>query len=181
MARKSAKRPTKTRNTAKPAPSRGSSNRDKAVDALMALLAEQSFEQIGLAEVAGHAGISLSDLRAEFGSTLAILAAHIKDIDRAVLDGGDAGSEDDPARERLFEVLMRRIEALAPYKAAVRSLLRSARRNPGLAVALNGMGVRSQQWMLTAAKIDTSGPRGAIRAQGDRGVVCAGSWRLGQR
>ena len=64
-------------------------DRDKAIDALMALLAEHSFEQIGLAEVAGRAGIKLSQLRAEFGSTLAILAAHIKDIDRAVLDGGE--------------------------------------------------------------------------------------------
>src|ERR1700704_2534248 len=82
-------------------PPRGTSDRDKAVDALMALLAEHSFEQIGLAEVAGHAGIKLSQLRAEFGSTLAILAAHIKDIDRAVLAGGDADMAEEPARERL--------------------------------------------------------------------------------
>ena len=51
---------------------------------------------------------------------------------------------EEPARERLFDVLMRRLEALAPYKEAVRSLLRSARRNPGLALALNAMAVRSQ-------------------------------------
>ena len=66
----------------------------------MALLAEQSFEQIGLAEVAGRAGLKLSQLRAEFGSTLAILGAHIKDIDRAVLSGGDADMEDEsPAND----------------------------------------------------------------------------------
>ena len=86
-------------------------------------------------------------MRAEFGSTLAIVAAHIKDIDRAVLAGGGADMAEEPARERLFDVLMRRLEALAPYKEAVRSLLRSARRNPGLALALNAMAVRSQQWM----------------------------------
>jgi AcrR family transcriptional regulator len=147
-------------------PPRGTSDRDKAVDALMALLAEHPFEQIGLAEVAGRAGLKLSELRAEFGSTLAILAAHIKDIDRAVLAGGSADMTEEPARERLFDVLMRRLEALAPYKAAVRSLLRSARRNPGLALALNAMAVRSQQWMLEAAGIGASGPRGCLRAQG---------------
>jgi AcrR family transcriptional regulator len=131
----------------------------------MALLAEHSFEQIGLAEVAGRAGIRLSQLRAEFGSTLAILAAHIKEIDRVVLAGGDdmAG---EPARERLFDVLMRRLDALAPYKEAVRSIMYSARRNPGLAFALNAMAVRSQHWMLEAAGIRASGPRGALRAQG---------------
>jgi AcrR family transcriptional regulator len=151
---------------AQPAPPRGSSDRDKAVDALMGLLAEHRFEEIGLAEVAGRAGLKLSELRAEFGSTLAIVVAHIKDIDRAVLAGGSADMAEEPPRERLFDVLMRRLEALAPYKEAVHSLLRSARRNPGLALALNAMAVRSQQWMLEAAGIGAHGPRGALRAQG---------------
>jgi AcrR family transcriptional regulator len=162
MARKS-KRERKERPT--PPPPRGTSDRDKAVDALMALLAEQCFEAIGLAEVAGRAGLKLSQLRAEFGSTLAIYAAHVKDIDRAVLAGGDADMTEEPARERLFDVLMRRLEALAPYKEAVRSLLRSARRDPPLALALNALAVRSQRWMLEAAGIGAAGPRGALRAQ----------------
>ncbi|HXZ21945.1 MAG TPA: TetR/AcrR family transcriptional regulator [Pseudolabrys sp.] len=148
------------------APPRGTSDRDKAVDALMALLAEYPFEEIGLAEVAGRAGLKLSQLRTEFGSTLAMLAAHIKDIDRAVLAGDVADMAEEPARERLFDVLMRRLEALVPYKQAVRSIMRSARRNPGLAFALNAMAVRSQCWMLEAAGIGASGPLGALRAQG---------------
>jgi len=162
-----ARKPKKQRRVpAQAAAPRGNSDRDKAADALMALLAEHSFEEIGLAEVAGRAGLKLSELRAEFGSTLAIVAAHIKDIDRAVLAGGSGDMAKEPARERLFDVLMRRLEALAPYKEAVRSLLRSARRNPGLALALNAMAVRSQQWMLEAAGIGAHGPRGALRAQG---------------
>jgi len=147
-------------------PPRGNSDRDRAIDALMALLAEQSFDDIGLAEVAGRAGLKLSELRAEFGSTLAIVGAHIKDIDRAVLAGGNADMAEEPPRERLFDVLMRRLEALAPYKDAMRSLLRSARRRPALALALNAMAVRSQTWMLEAAGIGASGAKGALRAQG---------------
>ena len=162
MARKS-KRP---RRSPAATPTQGGTDRDKAINALMSLLTDHSFEQIGLAEVAGRAGIKLSQLRAEFGSTLAILAAHIKEIDRAVLAGGDNDMAEEPARERLFDVLMRRLEALAPYKDAVRSIMRSARRNPGLAFALNAMAVRSQRWMLEAAGIGTAGPRGAFRAQG---------------
>jgi AcrR family transcriptional regulator len=162
-----ARKPKKQRRAqAQAATARGTSDRDKAIDALMALLGEHSFEQVGLAEVAGRAGLKLSQLRAEFGSTLAIVAAHIKDIDRAVLAGGAADMIDEPAREALFDVLMRRLEALAPYKEAVRSLLRSARRNPGLALALNAMAVRSQAWMLEAAGIGASGLKGALRAQG---------------
>ena len=162
-------------------PPRGTTDRDKAVDALMALLAEHSFEEIGLAEVAGRAGLKLSELRAEFGSTLAIFAAHIKDIDRAVLAGGDADMAEEPARERLFDVLMRRLEALAPYKEAVRSMMRSARRNPGLALALNAMAVRSQRWMLEAAGIGASGPRGALARARRRADVRARARRLARR
>jgi len=161
MARKS----KRSRKAAAPPP-RGNTDRDKAIDALMALLAEHSFDEIGLAEVAGRAGLKLSALRAEFGSTLAIVAAHIKDIDRAVLAGGSGDMAEEPARERLFDVLMRRLEALAPYKEAVHSLLRSARRHPSLALALNAMAVRSQRWMLEAAGIGASGAKGALRAQG---------------
>ncbi len=162
MARKSKRQ----RKAPSAPPSRGASDRDKAVDALMTLLAEHTLDEIGLAEVAGRAGLKLSQLRAEFGSVLSILAAHIKDIDRIVLAGGDADMAEEPARERLFDVLMRRLEALAPYKDAVRSLMRSARRSPGLALALNALAMRSQRWMLEAAGIGTSGPAGALRVQG---------------
>ena len=150
-------------------PNTPATNRAKAIDAFMALLGERSFEQIGLAEVAGRAGLKLSQLRAEFGSTLAIHAAYVRDIDRIALEG-DKDQKDDmgdePVRERLFDILMRRVEALTPYKDGIRSLMRSARRNPGLAFALNCMSVRSQSWMLEAAGISASGPRGALRAQG---------------
>jgi AcrR family transcriptional regulator len=166
MARKAARKRPSQRKAPSPPPPRGTSDRDRTVDALMALLAERSFEEIGLAEVAGRAGLKLSALRAEFGSTLAIYAAHIKDIDKAVLDGGDADMAEEPARERLFDVLMRRLEAMTPYKDAVRSMMRSARRNAGVALALNTMAVRSQAWMLEAAGIGASGARGALRAQG---------------
>jgi AcrR family transcriptional regulator len=148
-----------------PTPPTGS-DRERIIAIFMALLAEKAIERIDLTEIAKGANVSLSTLRGEFPSKLAILAAHIKTIDRAVLEGGDEDMAEEPPRERLFDVLMRRIEAWAPHKEALASLLRSARRNPGLALALNAMGVRSQQWMLAAAGIHASGPRGMVRAQG---------------
>ena len=162
MARKSKSKPV----TRRAPPSDDRSERERIIDAFMALLAEKPFEQIGFAEIAKGAGVSLSDLRGAFGSTLAILAAYVKQLDRAVLAGDDADMTEEPPRERLFDVLMRRIELLAPHKAAVGSLMRSAVRNPGLAFALQGLALRSQQWMLTAADIGAAGPRGFVRAQG---------------
>jgi AcrR family transcriptional regulator len=159
------RKPTQ-KSAAPAAPSSDKPERERIIAAFMALLADKSIEQIGFAEIAKAAGVSLSELRGQFGSTLAILAAHVKATDRAVLAGADDDMAEEPPRERLFDVLMRRLEVLAPHKPAVRSLTRSAMRNPGLAFALNGLGVRSQQWMLTAADIDAAGPRGMVRAQG---------------
>jgi AcrR family transcriptional regulator len=140
--------------------------REKIIAALLAILPEKPFQAIGLADIAAAAEVSLAQLRDEFPSTLAILAAHIKATDRAVLAEDLSDMADEPVRERLFDVLMRRLEVLAPHREAIGSLLRSARRDPPLAVALNGLARRSQQWMLTAAGIGASGPRGMIRAQG---------------
>jgi AcrR family transcriptional regulator len=151
---------------ARPSPPDGKSERERIVDAFINLLDEKAFEKIGLGEIAERAGVSLAELRNAFASKLAILAAYLKEIDRQVLAGIDGDMADEPPRERLFDVLMRRIDALAPHKAAVRSLVRSAGRNPGLALALNGFAVRSQQWMLTAADISAAGPRGMLNAQG---------------
>jgi AcrR family transcriptional regulator len=165
MARKPA-RSRARRSTARPAPPVAGTPREKIIAAFMALLAEKSIETIGMAEIAERADVSLADLRGEFSSTLAILAAHVKQLDRQVLAGSDSDMDEEDPRERLFDVVMRRLELLAPHKEAVRSLLRSARRDPPLALALNAMTVNSQQWMLAAAGIRASGPKGMVRAQG---------------
>ncbi|MGA2895297.1 MAG: TetR/AcrR family transcriptional regulator [Xanthobacteraceae bacterium] len=167
MARKPARRSaSKSARAAASDPSAPASDRDKIIAACLELLGEKQIEQISLAEIAETAGVSLAQLRGEFGSTLAIVAAFIKDVDRAVLGADLSDMEEEPPRERLFDVLMRRLEALGTQREAVRSLLRSASRNPPLALALNKLALRSQQWMLTAAGIKASGPRGMLRAQG---------------
>jgi len=166
MARRPARRPPQRPRPDDGAPPPALPDRDKIIEAFFALLAEQAFEDIGYADLAARAGVSLATLRREFGSKLPIVAAYVKAIDRKVLAGGDADMADEPPRERLFDVLMRRLEALAPHKDAIRSLMSSARRHPTLALAFNGLAVTSQRWMLTAANIDAAGPRGIVRAQG---------------
>jgi AcrR family transcriptional regulator len=166
-ARKASRRPPRPAPAAASAePPTPTTDREKIIAAFLALLADEPFESIGLADVAGQAGVSLAQLRDEFPSTLAILAAHMKATDRTVLAADYSDMAEEPERERLFDVLMRRLEILAPHRDAVRSLIRSARRDPPLALALNRLAVRSQQWMLTAAGIGASGPRGMVRAQG---------------
>jgi AcrR family transcriptional regulator len=170
MARKSSHPARRVHPTPKTAPPQAShaagTDREKIIAAFLALLAETSIDRIGLADIASGAGVTLAQMRGEFGSPLAILAAYLKDIDRAVLAEDFSDMEEEPPRERLFDVLMRRLEKLAPHRQAVRSLMRSVRGNAPLALALNRLAVRSQKWMLAAARINAPGPRGALRAQG---------------
>src|ERR1700683_2305001 len=154
------------RSTSSERPTTAAGEREKIIAALMALLAQKPIEQIGLAEIAREAGVSLVQLRGSFASALAIVAAHFKDTDAAVLSADLSDMEEESPRERLFDVMMRRLEILAPHRQAILSLLRSARRNVPLALALNALTARSQKWMLAAAGIGASGPRGALRAQG---------------
>jgi len=142
-----------------------STHRKAIIDALLSLLETGPLERIGLNDIAKAAGISLADLRGEFSSVVAILAAHMKDIDRTVLSADTSDMGDEPARERLFDVLMRRLDAHAGHKLAIRSLIRSTLCNPPLALVMNGLAARSMSWMMTAAGISAAGPKGALRAQ----------------
>lgn len=166
MARRPTRRSGASKRSGSASRSMPSTPREAAIAALLELLAEKRFEQIGLADIAETAKISLADLRGVFPSVLAIYAGHVKDNDRKVLAGGDGDMAEEPARDRLLDVLMRRIEIMTPHRAAIRSLMRSAACNPGLALALNAIAVNSQQWMLTAAGISAAGPKGVLRAQG---------------
>ena len=82
MARKPGREKSQTPKPAK-------SNREKIIEAFMALLAEKPIEEIGFGDIAARAGVALTECRAEFGSVMAVLAAHMKEIDRKVLAGGD--------------------------------------------------------------------------------------------
>jgi len=99
-------------------------------------------------------------------SKLGILADWSRRIDIAVLEQGPAEEGERGARDRLFEVLMRRFNALGAYKDALRRLARSARRDLRLACALETIVARSQKWMLVAAGIHKSGRAGSIAIRG---------------
>jgi hypothetical protein len=58
-------------------------------------------------------------------------------------------------------VLMRRFEALRPYRAGLRAILRDSVGNPALLGMLPGL-VRSMGWTLTAAGLPAAGCRGRI-------------------
>jgi AcrR family transcriptional regulator len=138
---------------------------DKTIDALLALLDEHDWADIALPDIAARADVGLAELRGAYPSKGAILAGFAKRIDQQVLKPAPE-IEGQPARERLFDVMMRRFEALKPHKPAIRSARRGLMADPLAASAWNKVEVNSAQWMLAAAGIKESGPYGAVKAQG---------------
>lgn len=147
-------------------PPRAGDPKSRIVDALMELAAERRWDDITLSDIALRASLSLADFRDHFPSKGAVLGAFARRIDRIVLDGTTADLGGESAKERLFDVLMRRIDALKPYRDALQSISDWARGDLLGSAALNGVMVNSMRFMLEAAGIDSEGPVGTLKLQG---------------
>lgn len=141
-------------------------SRNNVIDAALRLAARREFAEVTLTDIAHEANISLADLRDLFPSKGAIIGGFSRRIDREVLDASPADASHEPARERLYEVLRRRLEALEPHREALASVARWAARDPLTAAALNRETVNSMRYMLEAADIDSEGPVGSLKLQG---------------
>ncbi|MDB5644735.1 TetR/AcrR family transcriptional regulator [Methylobacterium sp.] len=140
--------------------------REAAVEALMRLAAEQPWNDIEVGDIAREAGLSLAEFRDLFPSKGAVLGGLSRIIDRKVLEGDASDLADEPTRERLFDVLMRRLDAMTPYKDALRRISYALRGDPLSMLALNGVALNSHRFMLAAAGINTEGPLGRLKLQG---------------
>ncbi len=140
--------------------------RNKIIDALMALAAERPWDEVTLEAIAERAGVTLAGLRAAYDGRVAILADFVRQIDERVLAATDPDMSGEAPRERLFDVLFSRFEAFGPHKQAIRNLGQGVRRDPFLALELNGLATGSMAWMLSAAGIPATGIIGRVWAQG---------------
>jgi AcrR family transcriptional regulator len=140
--------------------------RTRIVDALMALAAERAFEDISITDIAEKAGVTLADFRDAFPSKGAVLAGFTRRIDRIVLEKRSDDLAGEAPKDRLFDVLMRRLDAMAPYKEGLRCVSQWLRREPMSALAVNQLVVNSMRFMLEAAGLESDGTLGAVKLQG---------------
>lgn len=140
--------------------------RERIIHALMQLAAETPFERITITQICEAAGVTLATFREMFPSKGAILGAYARGIDLKVLNQNAHDLDGEPAKDRLFDVLMRRLDAMADEKSALEGISRWARREPLSAMALNQVAMNSMRFMLETAGIDTEGPLGALKLQG---------------
>jgi AcrR family transcriptional regulator len=138
--------------------------RKRVISVALALAAERGWRDLALADVAAAAGLSLAELYALHPSKQAILDAFVRDVDMAVL--GETQAPEGPAKDRLFDVLMRRLDKLDPHKAALQRIADDTACDPLQVICGFARLDRSMAAMLEAAGISSGGFAGIIRAKG---------------
>lgn len=156
----SARRPRAAR--ARPAPGAA----ERLIEAALDLAEGEGWRRLRLSAVAARAHVPLAEALTLFPTRTALLDGFFRDIDRRVLaEAGDDGGEGS-TRDRLFDVLMRRFDALSPRKPAVAAIFRDVVSDPlALACGIPRL-LDSMAWMLEAAGLRSAGLSGAIRAKG---------------
>lgn len=134
------------------------------VHAALELAAERGWRGLSLAEIAARARLPLSEVVDHFSSKTDLLRGFTDSLDRAVM-----GSEVDlsqPVRDRLFEVIMRRLDAMAPHKPAIRVVLQEAGGDPVALLSGGARFLRSMALMLETAGLSSTGLVGLARVEG---------------
>lgn len=164
-----AKSARKTAKTARPkSRAKASPSDPKAAlrEALLRMVAAGGWRDLSYADIAKDAGLSLAAAYEAYPSKAAILTGIGRDIDARLF----ASLEDDPLdgspKDRLFDLLMRRFDALNDHREAYAALAWELPRTPVEAGCLALQLRRSLANMLEAAGLSASGLRGAFRIEG---------------
>jgi AcrR family transcriptional regulator len=149
-----------------------STSDDTLIAALWRVIATHGWPGLTMRRLAAEAGTDTAALRARFPTRLDLLLLHGRVMDQAVLAGtipGQGGTE----RDRVFDVLMRRLDAMQPHREGILRLFEDMRRDPAIALALAPHIGIAMRWMLEAAEIEAKSCQARLLAMGLAGVWLA--------
>ncbi len=143
----------------------------KLVAALWQVVAAEGWQGLTMHRLAGAAGLPLAEVRRLVPSRLHLLKLHGRAMDAAALASG--GTPQGSPRDRVFDVLMRRIDAMQPHRAGLLRLFEDVKRDPLLGLLLLAELPGSMAWMLEAAGLSPAGLPGLLRVKGTTAVWLA--------
>jgi AcrR family transcriptional regulator len=126
------------------------------------LIAEQGWSRLSLVAVARRAGVAPVEVYRELRSRGALPGALNRRIDEAMLGVEEADLAGLPPRDRVFELMMARLEALVPFRPGLQQLAREARGDPCLVLGTACRLDRSLAWLQDAADLRRSGLRARL-------------------
>jgi AcrR family transcriptional regulator len=136
----------------------GVSQADTIAAAAVRLAGERGWRNLPLEDIAAEAGVEPRTLMAHYICRPEILDGFERMIDRRMLAGAAAGDIDDKPRDRLFDIIMERFDALLPYRDGVRRITRELPFDPASGMVLAASMPRSVARMFAGARIALNGP-----------------------
>lgn len=112
-------------------------------------------------------------MRRSFPCKTSILLAYAKEVERLAASEPAPFEREDTVRDRLFELLMQRLDILAEHRQPVAAILRDMLSDPAGAVAAAPEVVRLMGSILEQAGVPSGGPVGWLRRKGLAGVWLA--------
>lgn len=146
-----------------------SNPKGRLLAAALDLAKTSDWREITILQIAQGANMSLHDFKQQFTGKSDLLRYFAQAVDDAVIKSPPAREDGETPRDRLFEVIMNRFDVMAPYKQALKSIVRDGGLSPRQLQAV----CNSQYWMLQAAGIATDGIRGQARVAGLMAVYAA--------
>jgi AcrR family transcriptional regulator len=122
--------------------------------AAFALAERMAWHEISMAAIAEQAGLSLPMLMRHAPSKASILQDFARDIDEAMLRVFEKHPPEGEAHDRLFDVMLKRLEILKPYQAVIASVMKSRRANAAELPRLLQSVMDSVGWMVAAARAE---------------------------
>jgi len=138
------------------------SDSDRIIDAALAMIVASGWRSVSLAAIAEETGLSVLQVYRAFPSRPAILCGFNRRIDEAALSAPVEAEADERPRDRVFDLLMRRFDALQPYREALGALRRDLPFDPLSALAFGAALLCSMRLTLAAASISCDGVGGVI-------------------
>ncbi len=141
------------------------------IKAALALSAERGWVRVTLNDIAERAKTPFSELYQHAPGKHALIALFRRHIDQEMLRAIEAERESPPGgaeisvRDRLFDVLMARFDALAAYREGVRSIYDALACDPVALACDRPSQERSMRAVLEAAGVDASGLCGHAKVQ----------------
>lgn len=153
-------------------------DRDALLDTALTLIGAQGWRRFGLQALATEAGVPVARVAELFPDRVAVLEAVVDRTDGLMLADVTAADETEPHRDRLFDLMMRRLDALAPHKAAIAAIGKAVPCDPELGLRLGWRLRGALRRTLEAAGISTAGLRGLarVKALGILGIWVMRTW-----
>lgn len=136
------------------------------IDTALALASDRAWQDIRLSDIADAADLSLAQMNGLGVSKTGILRAFARRVDHDLLKSLEKDPVEGDVHDRLFDILMRRMEMLDDHKAAIGNIIAAPADGPADWVSLMVTAADNQGWVLAAAGIDDAGPREAIKRHG---------------